>query len=143
MTVSRSRKEVKEYTEYQKTLDKNVCSFCVVTNSDEQFISATTYFKVIRNIFPYSIWDGQTVVDHLLITPKAHTDTIKDMPDEQKVEYVNLLEEYEHKGYNIYARAPGSRMKSIVHQHTHLIKSEGDPKKITIHFAKPYVRLVK
>lgn len=143
MTVSRSRKEVKTYKQYQKTIDKSICDFCAITENDVQHITITKYFKVIKNIFPYSIWDSQRVVDHLMVTPIAHTDTIKNMSDEQKIEYVDIIEGYEQQGYNIYARAPGSKMKSIVHQHTHLIKTEGDPKKFILHTMKPYVRIVK
>ena len=43
-------------------------------------------------------------------------------------QYVDLIEEYEQIGYNIYARAPASVIKSIQHQHTHLIKTAGHPR---------------
>jgi diadenosine tetraphosphate (Ap4A) HIT family hydrolase len=143
MSATRSRKEQIYYKKYLKTVDKSVCVFCEIKKGSDQLLSVTKHFKVIKNIFPYSIWDGQKVVDHLMVTPKKHTDSIKDMPDSQKVEYVNLIELYEQKGYNIYARAPVSKMKSIVHQHTHLIKTEGAHKKLIVLSTKPYLRIVK
>lgn len=143
MSATRSRKEQVLYKKYLKTVDKNVCVFCEIKKGSDQLLSSTKYFKVIKNIFPYSIWDGQKVVDHLMVTPKKHTDSLKNMPDTQKVEYVNLIETYEQKGYNIYARAPVSKMKSIIHQHTHLIKTEGMHKKLIVLNTKPYLRIVK
>lgn len=143
MSATRSRKEQIQYKKYLKTVNKDVCVFCDIKKGSDQLISTTKYFKVIINIFPYSVWDGQKVADHLMVTPKKHTDSLKNMPDSQKVEYVNLIEAYEKEGYNIYARAPVSKMKSIVHQHTHLIKTEGAHKKLIVLSTKPYVRIVK
>jgi diadenosine tetraphosphate (Ap4A) HIT family hydrolase len=143
MTATRSRKEEKFYKKYLKTVDKNVCVFCAIKKGSDQLVVTTKHFKVITNIFPYSVWDGQEVVDHLMITPKKHTDSLKDMPDSQKVEYVNLIESYEQNGYNIYARAPINKTKSVVHQHTHLIKTDGALKKLIVFSTKPYVRIVK
>lgn len=143
MTATRSRSEEKGYRKYLKTVKSTTCVFCVMQKGNDQYVEETTHFKVIKNIFPYSLWDGQKVVAHLMVTPKKHTDSLKTMEPSEKVEYVDLLEKYEKMGYNIYLRAPTSVIKSIVHQHTHLIKTEGSPKKIVLHTRKPYVRIVR
>jgi diadenosine tetraphosphate (Ap4A) HIT family hydrolase len=141
MTAPRSRKEVKAYNKYQATVDKSVCTFCKLQETGEQIIIETPAFLVLRNRFPYSIWDSQQVVDHLMVVPKLHTDSLSELATDAAVEFLKVVSDYEHQGYNVYARAPGSRMKSIVHQHTHLIKTVGSPKKFGFLLRKPYIRV--
>lgn len=142
MPSGRSRNQQLAYDRHRKTEDKDVCAFCNISGSSNQLVEATKHFQVITNLFPYSVWDSQDVADHLMVTPKAHTDSLADMTAGQKVEYVDLIEKYESQGYNIYSRAPGSVIKSILHQHTHLIKTEGNPKKFVLLLDKPYIRVV-
>lgn len=140
MTAQRSRREELTYKKHLSRVDRTVCAFCAIQDHHPQWVKDTKYFKVIKNIFPYSLWDGQKVVDHLMVTPKKHTDSLSAMKSAQKVEYVDLIEEYEHMGYNIYARAPTSVIKSIQHQHTHLIKTAGRPRGFVFLMRKPYFR---
>jgi diadenosine tetraphosphate (Ap4A) HIT family hydrolase len=97
---------------------------------------------VIRNIFAYSIWDGQQVDDHLMVIPKKHTDTLADLNEKEAVDYVRVISAYELNGYNVYSRAPQSAIKSVIHLHTHLIKTSGPPKKVVFLARKPYIRII-
>lgn len=142
MSATRSRKEEKAYKQYQKTVDSSTCQFCAINKKNEQFISSTKSFKVIRNIFAYSIWDGQVVTDHLLVIPKRHTDSLGGFSPSEAAELLKTLDGYEKEGYNVYARAPSSTIKSVVHQHTHLIKTAGAPKKFIFLLRKPYIRII-
>lgn len=141
MSAMRSRKEEIEYMRYLRDLRPAMCVFCESHRQDLVYDGA--YFKVIRNIYPYSFWDGHAVDDHLLVVPKWHTDTLANLSGGQAVEFLNLVSEYENVGYNVYARAPGSQSKSIVHQHTHLIKTHGRTKRILLMIRRPYVRFVR
>lgn len=141
MTASRSRKEERHYAQHQRTVNKNVCAFCHIEKGDAQFIEETPHFKVIKNFFPYSLWDGQDVADHLMVVPKRHTDSLARMNNKEKIEYVNILEKYESHGYNIYSRAPSSSIKSVIHQHTHFIKPGIDRKKFVLMNLKPFFRI--
>jgi diadenosine tetraphosphate (Ap4A) HIT family hydrolase len=141
MTAPRSRKESRTYGKYRKKLHPEACDFCDVQAGDPQFISETANFKVIRNIFPYSMWDGQRVADHLMVLPRQHTDTLQDLTPRQAQEFVQLISAYEGKGYNVYARAPTSRIKTVVHQHTHLIKPSGPVRKLVFMIRRPYMRI--
>lgn len=143
MTAVRSRKQQDEYRKYLKTIVSAECVFCIIKTGSDQLIEETDNFKVIINKFPYSLWDGQKVIDHKMITPKKHVDSLKSMQSNQKVEYVDLLEKYEKQGYNVYFRAPVSVIKTVVHQHTHLIKTTGGPKRFVFHTRKPYFRMVR
>jgi len=136
MSATRSRQEEKNYKHYLKNLDPALCVFC--KPEGEKLLQKEKYFKVIRNLFAYSIWDGQHVDDHLLIVPIKHIDSVAHFTDKMIVEYHKLLSQYEQKGYNTYARAPQSKIKSIPHQHTHLIKTSGDSKKLIFLLRKPY-----
>src|SRR5687767_8201846 len=123
----RSRKEEKVYIKYLKRRRKSdaKCQFCDISDEHKPYINETKHFLVIRNLFPYSIWDGRRVTDHLMIVPKQHTETLNSLGEDAAVEYVKLVSKYEHDGYNVYARAPDSIIKSVPHQHTHLIKTTG------------------
>lgn len=144
MTAQRSRKEEIEYHKYQvslKTRGKKECAFCAVDKNSEQYITESRYFKIIRNIFPYSIWDNEVVQDHIMIVPKLHTDKLGALPNGAGNEFLKLIDTYENDGYNLYARAPGSNIKSIVHQHSHLIKPLGKRRKFIFYNKKPYIRI--
>lgn len=141
----RSRKEAKHYERYMRDLQKrNVpCEFCTMDTSDEKFIAETDHFKIIRNIMGYSLWDDQGVVEHLLLVPKKHTDTISEFPKSWAAEYFSIIAEYESRGFSIYARPPRSQSKSVPHQHTHLIKGDNRKKKLVVYAHKPNVRIAK
>ena len=142
MTATRTRKQVKQYNHHRKEVEPADagCAFCDINEDTPHLVEITTYFKLFRNIFPYSVWDNFTVEDHLLLSPKRHTDSLIELPDKADIEFVKIISEYEAKGYNVYARAPGQGMKSIVHQHTHLIKAGRKRVKLLFYLRKPYVR---
>lgn len=143
MTAPRSPRQEKAYKKHHRTVDPTVCAFCVIDETSDQFVEGTNFFKIIKNIFPYSIWDQQDVVDHLMVVPYRHTDNLGSMATEEKVEYVDILEKYEKQGYNVYARAPVSVIKTVVHQHTHLIKTSGPPKTFILSVTKPLIRIAR
>ena len=135
---TRSRKHAQIYSKHLKKSDKKICDFCAIGKDSVQYISETKSFKILNNIFPYSLWDGLTVEDHLLIVPKIHTDTLSDLSPEESKEFIKLISKYELKGYNVYARAPGSIRKTVAHQHTHLIKTKGKVKKLVFTIYRPF-----
>lgn len=141
MAATRNRKEDVTYKKYLKTLDPKKCVFCDIKKGDEQFIKQTKYSKVIKNIFPYSLWELIDVKEHLMITPVRHTGSLGDLNDKEALDYMKLLQEYEAKGYNLYSRAPDSPTKSIPHQHMHLIKTAGKPRRFVVHAKKPIFRI--
>ncbi len=140
----RSRKEHQPY----KTRTKQVqttggCEFCKIETASDQLVEQTASFKVIKNIFPYSFWDYRRVSHHLMIIPKWHTDTLKDIRSDQAAEYMSIVSRYESRGYDVFARSPGSIQKSVPHQHTHLIKTGGKSVKFILYIAKPYMRFIR
>lgn len=142
MTANRSRKQHKEYATYNKARkSENVCVFCELDKKDPQVIRETKYFWLVYNIFPYSVWDDMKVLDHLMLVPKKHTDTLASLSKEASVEYVKLISEFESQGYGVWARGVGSAAKSIIHQHTHFIKGDGKRGKFVFHTYKPYTRI--
>jgi diadenosine tetraphosphate (Ap4A) HIT family hydrolase len=141
---TRSKKEEIRYAKHRKEIHtKTECIFCDYKSSDTGFISETKSFKILENLFPYSQWDGQGVLDHVMIIPKKHTDTLSDLSAPEAVEFVDLIGSYESKGYSIYSRAPSSTRKTVVHQHTHLIKLDNNTKKLIFYSKKPHIRILK
>lgn len=143
MTANRSRKQHVQYVRYNRGLKKDPakCVFCIIKSTDSQFVRETDNFWVVYNIYPYSIWDDMKVLDHLMLIPKTHTDNLASLSKDVSVEYVQLISEYEAKGYGIWARPVGSTAKSIEHQHTHFIKGNGKRGKFLLYSSKPYTRV--
>lgn len=142
MTATRTKKAVKTYNHHQKTIERpeDGCAFCAIDHSAPQYIGLTTHFKIIQNIFPYSLWDSQPVLDHILVVPLKHTDTLSDISARAAQDFVKLISTYESKGYSVWARPPGAVTKSLAHQHTHLIKLSGKSIRFLVYFRRPYFR---
>lgn len=146
MTAQRSRKEELHYRRHQADLKKiqktnQSCAFCIINSNSSQFIEETKNFRVIKNIFPYSIWDGELVDSHLMVIPKRHTDKLGSLPLSAGNEFLRLIDKYENTGYNLYARSPGSKIKTVFHQHSHLIRPLGKRRKFILFAKKPYIRI--
>ncbi len=142
--ATRSRKEEQKYALHRKTKSfKTECSFCAIHPDEDQFVSQTKSFMIVKNIYPYTLWDSQGVEDHLLLIPKTHTNSLSSFDNEAALEYVKLLSEYEKAGYDISARGYKSNRKTVTHHHTHLIKLNRKTKKFIFLIRKPYIRIVK
>lgn len=143
MTTRRRKEEI----EYRKTIKNRVgsdiCKFCVVVKGHDEFIEEGDFFKVIVNLFHYTYWDEQNVLHQVMLVPKLHTESIKNLPTEAAAEFLEYIGKYEAQGYNIYARARGSVTKSVPHQHTHLIKTDGKRKKLMVYSRKPFIMFAK
>lgn len=142
MTAVRSRRAVKHYRRMHQEPRPEDCVFCAIGSDSQQVVAHTKHFKIIHNIFPYSLWDSQAVTDHLMIVPLLHTATLANLPPAAGSEFFALIAKYESRGYNVWARAPGSNMKSVEHQHTHLIKLSGRQVRALFFIRKPYLRML-
>jgi ATP adenylyltransferase len=74
-----------------------------------------------------------------MVVPKRHIDLMSDLNEKEKVELIDVLAAYEEKGFNIYARESKSIVKSIPHQHTHLLRTQGEPTKFFVYLRRPYL----
>jgi diadenosine tetraphosphate (Ap4A) HIT family hydrolase len=144
MSATRSRKEERIYKRYLADVPKSTCQFCAIDDASDQILELGHSFRVIHNIFGYSIWDGLDVKDHLMVVPRRHADRLSALSNKEAIELVKLLAKYEELGYNVYSRTPGSSVKSIAHMHIHLIKTGSKVKNLVFLMRKPfYYRLVK
>jgi len=94
---------------------------------------------IIKNRVSYDLFEGRRVLNHLMVVPKRHVTTIAEFTDDEKIDQMTIIGNYEKKGYNIYARAEGSSSRSVLHQHTHLIKMRDKPAKLIIFTAAPHL----
>ena len=115
------------------------CSFPSCNETSSQSITEknkTMY--IIDNRTTYDIFEGRRVLDHKMVIPKRHVESLADFTQQEKVDHMDLLGEYEKQGYNVYARGAGSVTRSVKHQHTHLIKLSDKLPKGTLYIRKPY-----
>ncbi len=113
------------------------CPFCSPDKS--RIIEEGKTALVIRNIFPYDLWESRKTKDHLMVVPKRHRPTLHSLTTPERNEIMAFIAKYEKNGYNIYARAESSTQKSIPdHQHSHLIATESKPAHMLFYWRKPY-----
>lgn len=136
----RSRKEKRTYDKYRSRNRSGSCAFCRLDKGSERVLDETKHFRIVRNIFGYSMWDSCRVTEHLMIVPKRHVGTIDEMSATAQQECVKLISRYEKKGYNVYARALGSSIKSVPHHHIHCIKTDNRRRRFIFHLKRPYIR---
>lgn len=131
----RNRNSSKKYLD-RKNKDK--CALCIL--DDFSVLEETEHTAVVKNNYPYDIWEGTSVKEHLMIVPKSHVAALSEINQGVLREIITLAAKYEGWGYNVYTRSLGSPLRSIRHhQHTHLIKLDGQPAKAIIYVNKPYV----
>jgi hypothetical protein len=113
------------------------CNFCLKTTYEAAIFQNHSMY-VIPNRVSYDMFEGMKVLDHLMVIPKAHHDTMATFSDAEKIDAMNIISHYEARGYSVYARAVGSVTRSVRHQHTHLIKLSDKPSRVIIFARKPY-----
>jgi len=134
----------KAYISYRKSHHASGCDFCQFeTNQAGDIVMATKHFLIVKNMFQYDIWDGCPVTEHLLVSPRRHVVSLNDFTDEEKLAYIQLISEWESKGYSIYARSDLDKTKSVPHQHTHLIRLQGRPVKAMVYLHAPHMLLYR
>lgn len=128
------RKTRQRYVTY---LNPKMCPFCDPKNVEKKVVDYP-HFYIMKNATQYDHWELHDVTEHLLLNPKNHHETLNTFSDVEKKEMVNIIAEYEQKGYSVYARAYGSPRRSVRHQHTHLIKIKRRQARIAVFLRKPY-----
>jgi diadenosine tetraphosphate (Ap4A) HIT family hydrolase len=98
---------------------------------------------IVPNLTQYDLWELHDVQDHLLVIPKKHAETLTGLDGNERLSVMEVLSEYEGKGYNIYARGVGFAGRSVKHQHTHVIKVHNKKPKLAIFLQKPYFLIKK
>jgi len=136
------RKTRKHYTKLNKA-DKHLdgCTFC--TGLSVNIIAESETMVVVPNRVSYDVFEGRRVLEHLMIIPKRHVESIHHFTKQEKMDMVDFAGEYEAIGYNVYARGAGSVTRSVNHQHTHLIKLDNKKRKLIFYLRKPYILINK
>lgn len=132
----RFRKNARTYRNLPK--DKQ-CPFCHIV-PERKVIEKAKDYLVVENLYPYDVWEGRKVLEHLLLIPRQHVGSLHDVSKETQINMVEKMAEYERNGYDVYARASGSVQRSIhEHQHSHLIKTDTKHAKFFLLLRKPYL----
>lgn len=133
-----SRKTRKRYNSFPAATE---CHFCDPQTHAEGIALETAHAHVVINRTFYDQWELRRVVDHLLVLPKRHVLSLQELNEAERLDIMNIIADYEGKGYEIYARSPVSHTRSVPHQHTHLIKTGGKTGRGLLFWRKPYILL--
>ncbi len=116
----------------------SVCTFCNEVDKGTNILEEGKYFFILPNRVSYDVFEGRKVIGHLMIIPKRHVEGFKEFTDEEAVELIRMSAKYEADGYNVYARGMGNVSRSVLHQHTHLIKTDTKLTKALFYVRKPH-----
>lgn len=121
---------------YKKEHSNNKCPFC--DPDSIEIIDQTENFYILKNLFPYNIWDRRKVKVHLMVVSKKHHESLHEIDRNLIGEYTTVIANYAVQGFDVFTRGKGSITKTVTHFHTHLIKTHGREFNM-IHFqADPY-----
>jgi galactose-1-phosphate uridylyltransferase len=141
------RKTLKTYAKLRAKDERTMgCSYCSdYANGTFKLIAEGGTMLTVYNRVPYDMFEGQRVTDNIMVIPKRHVETLADFSDEEKLEHMTIVGNYERQGYDVYARGVGSITRSMTHQHTHLIKMENIKKQpnFLLFIRKPYILIDK
>lgn len=113
-----------QYDEYMANTPANTCVLCEKTAHASEVVEVGEKMVVLKNLFPYTMWDDQTVYDHLMVIPRTHQSTLAELTEEDRIEWMHFVATYEARGYSSYTRAPHNSSRSQPHLHTHLLKTD-------------------
>lgn len=119
------------------------CAFCDDPSLHDRIIKQTDTMMVVPNRTSYDLFEGLKVLDHLMVIPKRHLELVADFTEQEQLDLMKFVGEYEAKGYSIYARGSGSVTRSVKHQHTHLIKLDSKIPTVSLFIRKPYILIHK
>lgn len=113
------------------------CPFC--TPGGVEVIEDLKYCQVVKNSYPYDLWEFREVTDHLMVVPKRHASSLSMLDAKEQAEIMDVIGRYEVDEYNVYIRSHKSVYKSVPeHQHTHLISTKTRHARFAIYIMKPY-----
>ncbi len=121
----RTTKKQQQYDKHRTHTKTEGCPFCDMPPDKRETVEESKHALVIKNIFPYELWEGFKAADHLLLIPKRHVGSLSELTAAERKDIMDLYCAYESQGYNVYSRAPGSEARTHAHVHTHFIKIGG------------------
>lgn len=140
--ITRKRQNQKEYLKYLQQHPKTkACVFCTIHSRPEEIVATFTFFYVAIAIAKYDMWDNLGVEEHLMIIPKRHLIGVDEFNPEESQQFFSIISEYEKEGFSLYQRAPTNMGKSVMHQHSHLLRLDNNPKKFVIYLNNPHINI--
>jgi diadenosine tetraphosphate (Ap4A) HIT family hydrolase len=115
------------------------CQFCDPAEIDYRLQEQSEHAVVVPNKTPYDVWEHHRVLDNLMVIPKRHVTHLGELTDDELLDIMRLVAQYEEAGYNVYARTNKSPRRSQGHQHTNLIKIDNKPPRLSMVVTKPYL----
>lgn len=128
------RKTIKKYLERRNVSE---CPFCDSVTLGRA-VKETDSSYIVPNLTFYDIWEGHDVIDHLLVVPKRHVKSMKELTEAERLDIIDLIADYEEQDYSVFARGVGTVTRSVEHQHTHLIKTHHKRPRFSVYLHKPY-----
>lgn len=133
-----TRKHYERHNQADRAANAAPCTFCTDETWAKILDQNDTMF-IVANRVAYDVFEGKGVMDHLLLIPKRHVESLDELTDAERLDSMALMGQYERQGYCVYARGVGSSTRSVAHQHTHLIRQEDRQARAMLYLKRPYL----
>src|SRR3982751_1710470 len=99
------RKTLKEYAQRNADDKQHAgCSYCNDhIHKTYKLVKEGKTMVLVHNRVKYDMFEGQRVTENLMVIPIRHVESLADFTDEEKLEYMAILGEYEAQNYDVYA----------------------------------------
>jgi diadenosine tetraphosphate (Ap4A) HIT family hydrolase len=123
ITSGRARPVADAYVAHRRNY-AGACPFCSAPHAvGGDVVAVEGTMVVLRNLFPYALWDSAPVEEHLMVVPARHLLVFDEFTDQEASDYFAVLRRYEAAGYSVYTRAQSNLGRSVGHLHTHLLRT--------------------
>lgn len=120
----RRTKEIEDkYQKFLKTISEDYCPFC--KNLDkESIVLKFSNWIVVKNSFPYNIFEDEKVLDHLLFTPIRHVSCMEDLTWLEQNDFWHISEKLPNFIEYVLIRNKIKDQSVKGHLHFHLLKTK-------------------
>lgn len=111
------------YDTYNKYLQlAGTGSTCALCEDTRIVVEEKGPIRVIKNDYPYAVFQGLPVEDHLMVVTRRHVSELSDLTYEEAAIYWRFCAEFSKRSYSLFTQAATKSQRSIPgHVHTHLI----------------------
>jgi hypothetical protein len=102
---------------------------CALCDEARVVVNEQGPVRVIQNDFPYAVYQGLPVKEHMMAVTARHVSDLADLTAEEAAVYWRVCAEYNKRSYTLFTQAATKSQRSIPgHIHTHMILCD-DPVK--------------
>jgi hypothetical protein len=110
----------------EQTRQNAASTACALCDKGRTVVQEHGPIRVIKNDYPYAVFQGMPVREHLMVITARHVGGLSELTYEEAAVYWRICAEYSGRDYTLFTQAATKSQRSIPgHIHTHLILCGG------------------